>query len=291
MANLLCLSNELLIAIYSSSSTLQFAAALSGANKRLRAIWLEHTDHIVTEILKSHIEAYEDALELATLEETWTTDSPATTPVSIRQCLPRLLHNADLAASMAMHWKNKHSTDDGEKSESTTSTSAQASYYLMRKLLLARRHPEANLLRSLYTSLRILPEESLDVHEDFSDWLLHSGPSNDDAKASHGILKPEEEWDEYDKVEYRERGCVNWDDWEWVGEVFEGAACDSRHVEEEEEAEDKSSELYKIMFEVPEERYARRMREGPIVEFSPLPMLLQMAMNHRAQQAAEQQNA
>jgi hypothetical protein len=42
----------------------------------------------------------------------------------------------------------------------------------------------------------------------------------------HGILKPEEEWDEHDLQENESGGPVNWDYWDWVGDVLDTAMFD-----------------------------------------------------------------
>ena len=64
MAKLLDLSNELLIAVLAASPDILTALSLSGANWRLRGIWLEHADIIIEGIIRPNIPAYNDALVL-----------------------------------------------------------------------------------------------------------------------------------------------------------------------------------------------------------------------------------
>jgi len=86
MANLLSLSAELLVLIFSSSPSIQTAALLSSTNQRLRAVWLEHGDIIIASILEPQTPAYNDAVELAILEETWSHDTHPVTPIPVRLC-------------------------------------------------------------------------------------------------------------------------------------------------------------------------------------------------------------
>jgi hypothetical protein len=161
MAGLLSLSNELLIAIYSAVPTLESAVSLSGTSRRLRAVWLEHSNHIITSILSATTPAYEDALDLAVKEETWassgTSDTqsaqyrlrPASsttpTPVPARLCLPRLLQNAQLASSAAAAWMAEEFDRKYGGRFKGIHAPVEPSYYMMRKLLFAadtlRRRP------------------------------------------------------------------------------------------------------------------------------------------------------
>lgn len=237
MATLLSLSTELLIAIYSSSTTIQSAASLSSTDKRLRAIWLEHTDHIIAGILKARIPAFDNAVDLAILEEIWTDKdstqaaSPASKeiPTPLRKCLPRLLHNADLASSATAAWKVDLATIPPDHYLRRVSpTASHHSYYLMRKLLLARRNPKANLLRPLYLLLRTLSREVVQTYERFCSFLL-GGNADHEVQLPHNIRKPEEEWTEADEFEDEHNGIVLRDDWSWVGDVLDTAMMDDYH--------------------------------------------------------------
>ena len=250
MPGLLSLSNELLIGIYSAAPTLESAVSLSDTNRRLRAVWLEHSNHLIASILSVTIPAYEDALYLAVKEETWASSgssdtqsaqyrirpaSPTTpTTVPARLCLRRLMQNANLASSAADAWRlHEVEVDLDSRSGSifsrhasilteTPHATVEASYYMMRKLLFARRHPEARTLPALYAHLTTLPHSALRLHAHFAEWLRgHDTPY--EVKRPHGIIKPKEQWTEDEQWE-AEEFCyrdVHWDDWEWVNDVLD----------------------------------------------------------------------
>lgn len=229
MANLLSLSNELLIAIDSSSHAIQSAALLSATSRRLHAIWLEHSDHIITSILKPHIPDYEDAVDLAVLENTWTNDIPSSNPTPVSRCLPRLLWNADLASRAATAWAAWIADlEPNNYRRHKNFTSPHTSYYMMRKLHLARTHPGADLLPGLYETLRGSSNNTATTHAEISGWLL-SSYSDDEDKLPHGIPKPREEWTVGDEGEFEQRGYVIWGNWEWVGDVLDTAMIDVYH--------------------------------------------------------------
>ncbi|KAM0695550.1 hypothetical protein Q7P36_005910 [Cladosporium allicinum] len=246
MVGLLSLSNELLIDIYCAAPTLESAVSLSNTNRRLRAVWLEHSNHLIASILSATTPAYEDALDLAVMEETWASSgssdtqsaqyrlrpaSPTTpTTVPARLCLRRLLRNAQLASSVANAWR-VHDLDrrsgsifsrHGSILTDNPYASVEASYYMMRKLLFARRHPEAQTMPALYAHLCALPHSAIRLHADFAEWLRdHDTPY--EVKQPHGIIKPKEQWTEDEKWEADEF-ChlhVHWDDWEWVNDILD----------------------------------------------------------------------
>jgi len=100
-----------------------------------RAIWLEHSDNIIANILEPRISDYRDAAELAILEETWSDNGYRGDPIPVRLCLSHLLHNADLASSATVGWdayQAKLRSYQGYRPPKTTYTSIAASYYLTR---------------------------------------------------------------------------------------------------------------------------------------------------------------
>jgi hypothetical protein len=74
VAGLLSLSHERLILIY-SSSTIQSTVSLSSANTQLHSILLANNNQILESILRKEIPTYEDVVDFATLEETWTNNT------------------------------------------------------------------------------------------------------------------------------------------------------------------------------------------------------------------------
>lgn len=86
MAGLLSLPVELLVTVFISSS-IRSAVVLSGANRQLHAIWVEHSSHIVPSILLPKITAYENAVSLAIFEETRSKNTRLALPASERAVL------------------------------------------------------------------------------------------------------------------------------------------------------------------------------------------------------------
>lgn len=229
MANLLSLSTELLVLIYSSSPTIEIAALLSSTNQRLRAVWLEHGGIIIANILEPQIPASKDAVELAILEGTWTHNTHPVNPIPLRLCLSRLLHNADLALSATTEW-DEHKvclSNHLKRFPPRTYTSKQASYYLARKLLLARQRPESrrSLLPPLHKTLVTASIETLHTHDDLLAFLTMNAATHEE-RLRHGIPKPKEEWSLYDVYDDVQDAPIIRDEWEWVRNVLETAMMD-----------------------------------------------------------------
>lgn len=217
MANLLSLSNELLIAIYSSGNTIQSAVFFAATSQRLRAIWPVHSDHIIASILKPHIHA----VDLAVLEDTWTNVNPSSNTTTLSKCPPRLLWNANLASratTARAAWIADLEPSNYRKHESFTSP--HASYYMMRKLHLARTHPQADLLPGLFETLCVSHENTAITDAEISGWLLCSY-SDDEDRIPHSVLKPREEGTVCGENEFEHRGYVILGDWEWVRDSHE----------------------------------------------------------------------
>lgn len=229
MPTLVCLSNELLIAVYSASPTAQCAISLASTSRRLRAVWLEHSNQIIPNILTSQIPDYEDAVDLAVLEETWT-NTPQSNPHSLRQCLAHLLHNAELASSATAAWNAYIASMGSGYKPITNITSIPASYYLTRKLCLARQHREARLLPALYQTLCASPREAINTHVEFSCFLT-SSYNKEHERLKHGIhaCKPKEEWTEEDEW-YDEQGMhTNVEEWDYATDILDVAMLDRYH--------------------------------------------------------------
>lgn len=229
MANLLSLSAELLVLINSSSPTIETVAILSGTSQRLRDVWLEHGDVIIAKILEPQIPAYKDAVDLATLEETWANNTRPVNPIPVRLCLYRLLHNADLASSANTEWDEHEVSSNNylKRSSPTSYTPKHSSYFLARKLLLAREHPEsrASLLPPLHKALVTASIETLHTHADFLAFLTMNGSTHEE-RLRHGIPKPKEEWSLYDVYDDAQDAPIIRDEWDWVRNVVETAMMD-----------------------------------------------------------------
>lgn len=158
MSGLLTLSPELLVQVFTASETIRDALRLSATTRHLRAVWLEHSVQIIEGVLKPSIPAYDEAVALTVLE-TRVQSSPEHDP-TLRLCLPALLRNADLCASVCLG----HSLAREDK------PSPPASYYFLRRLALAFDHHQ--LRDDFYHEIRGMSRDALSICCNISHWLL-----------------------------------------------------------------------------------------------------------------------
>jgi hypothetical protein len=168
MVGLLSLSNELLIHVFSSCTTVTQAACLSMADDTLNSIWLKYKNQIAARVLRQQIPDYDDAADLAILEAIWinkktrlasvvASSTAAKVPVGLYAT--RLLHNASLAMSAtdareaALAGVGFHVVGSFPTVAPSRIFSLHAAYYLMRKIALAYSYPEARLQNTLYSTL------------------------------------------------------------------------------------------------------------------------------------------
>lgn len=225
MVNLLSLPNEMLICIYEHSSTVESAVSLSSVNRRLRSVWLNHTDHIAEAILRRQIPAYQDAVDLAVLEETLIDKTrlalPMTNQIPVRHYLSRLLRNASLASSATAAWaacEGGHASDRYQAK--LVHISPQAVYYLMRKIFFSHRWRSKCLDSHLYSTFDALSKDAMMPIDNFLCFLT-STYADYDERLKHGIPKPEEDWTEEDEWKDEENGHVNTEDWEYLDDVWD----------------------------------------------------------------------
>lgn len=161
MSHLLILSPELLKQIFSASDTVQDALSLAATSQYLRAVWLEHSDLIIEDILKPSIPAYAEAVSLA-ITETRLSLSLEVGP-HLRRCLGPLLLNADLCASACTAYAGARDDDP----------LPQLPYYLMRRFGLGLNHP--SFREDLYSELRSATREKLLLLASLSHWVVAWG--------------------------------------------------------------------------------------------------------------------
>jgi hypothetical protein len=201
MTTLLSLPNELIIHIYTHAPTLQAAACLSAVNRRLRSVWLENTNQIAEPILRRQIPAYDEAVDVAILEaEIYDSPhSPAKNDYPLHLYVNRLLNNASLASSATNAWTVDRGTLSAESLEilhpyDLSDNSQHASYYLLRKGVLAHQHPVAQLRRDILSTLRVASEDQVLMHTKLIDSMMGSFGTNPD-RCRHRILADEEDED------------------------------------------------------------------------------------------------
>jgi hypothetical protein len=85
---------------------------------------------------------------------------------------------------------------------------------MMRKLLFARRRPNAQTMPAVFAHLCALPPSAIHLHADFADWLTDP-KARYDVKQPHGMIKTEGKSteDEIWGVDSRDFDYVHWDDW------------------------------------------------------------------------------
>lgn len=144
---MLSLSNELLLALFAACPDIRTALSLASADRRLRGIWLEHSDIIIEELLRPTIPAYDEAVRLARGElrleqlnfdkadqteqqNTHTPDFP------VRACLPKLSRNAELCASAHGACAAFINPPNSARNFARTYASSPSSYYFLRRLVL-----------------------------------------------------------------------------------------------------------------------------------------------------------
>jgi hypothetical protein len=237
MVGLLSLSNELLIHVFSSCTTITQVACLSMADDTLNLIWLRYKNQIATSVLRQQIPEYEDAVELAILEEIWinkntrlasiVASNTNNTKIPVGLYARRLLNNASLAMS-ATDAREAVLADIGSWVPGTLTIlapnrlfSPHAAYYLMRKIALAYSYPEAQLQDALYSTLRgNYSEADAEALDQFCSFLCDT-PDDSGERGKHGIEKPRSEWtpeDGWDEGD--EWGYVIAEPWKYVEEVI-----------------------------------------------------------------------
>jgi hypothetical protein len=206
MPHLLTMPTELLIEIFAANDTVIDALHLSATNRYLNAIWFEHSEQVIIEkILRPSLPAYDEAVRLAYLETQLesSVDNPPT--LSLRNCLPILLRNADLCASLYLAYSPvcKHAA------------SPAVSYYFLRRIGLGFIHYQ--LRDDLYLELRSMSKEALEIPRNLGKWL--DKPSSWEEKVRQGVS---EEWQ-------RDQADImgNWETTPWdYAECVLGGAID-----------------------------------------------------------------
>jgi hypothetical protein len=144
-----------------------------------------------TDALRSKIVAYELAVDLALAEERLEGHSTAFTTAN--PPIERLLSNHDLAKSAATAFQdwldNQRATSYRRK---ITFACPYTAYYLVRKLALAYRHPQAQLQISLLDTLKTSSSETLHTNAELMVFL--GGQAEEDERIKHGMPMPREDW-------------------------------------------------------------------------------------------------
>lgn len=231
MTTLHSLSNELLVHVFSSCPTIQSAMSLSKVDKTLHSIWHMHNNQIAESVLRQQIPDYEDAVDLAILEQVWTNDNTQLATPPFSKVTTQLLHNAEIAADATDAWVWTANRDDVFPPEILSPflhKSTYAAYYHMPKIVLSYLYPEARLQNSICATLRLYPEED---HNGL--YIFYVTLGRKDAKlrdrGKHGIDKPWSEWKQYEWQMWEESKSpltIVSDPWKYVDTVLDALVED-----------------------------------------------------------------
>lgn len=198
MAALLLLPNEILINILIATPSTRALLYLSSVNRHMRAIWLEHSQHITFSAYKRNILHIQQAITLTLTEvECSEVSIPRTKdfqlaardltrpPSSLGFCLPRVLRNAGLASSVCDAAENNRTLYKITWPTEGKRTELLRAYYLIRHTILAYDHP---LLRpSVFSALSACTEQTHDANYWLVNSLIMAAPIQ--LIKSHGLLE------------------------------------------------------------------------------------------------------
>lgn len=199
MASLQHLPTELLIELLIARPTAQTLLQLSSINRHMRAVWLEHSKHIIIANYKQRIPHIRQAIAL-TLTEVQSGEIPKSPndhsspaapkgardqpPPPIRLYLPRVVHNARLASAACDDLAKI--TRAGDRSWQATEdpyTDSLRAYYLSCHIALAWDHPQ--LRPTVMTTLSETPYDMLQECEHLF-FPLTASPSSE-IHSAHAI--------------------------------------------------------------------------------------------------------
>jgi hypothetical protein len=229
MAALEGLPNELIGRVFGLCPDLHTAVSLSATNRWLRGIWLQGAERYTFEIRISNIIAYEQAVDLAIAEERLEGQLGPSAAVDtanppFRHYAARLLRNEELANSAAtafQDWLDNQPPSCYRRKMAFNCP--HTAYYLLRKLVLAYRHPQAGSQSSLLETLRTSSLVTLDTNDEMSIFLC--GQASHDERMKHGIPMPEEDW----PIEEEYASGVDLPEWDYADEVVHCARVDYVH--------------------------------------------------------------
>jgi hypothetical protein len=142
MTTLLSLPNEILIDILIAAPTTRTLLSLTNVNRRMRSIWLEHSQHIIVSAYRTKIPHIKEAIALTLVEAQYGELLTLGGRPALHLYLPRVLCNAGLAKSVCdaayrdnCLYKITWATEDRY-------TELLRAYHLISYTLLAYDHPE-----------------------------------------------------------------------------------------------------------------------------------------------------
>jgi len=179
MTGLLSLPNELLIQILSVSPTTRVLCDLAHVNKRMRAILLQHSEQIITDIYTPKMPYFQDAVDFTLAEARRaaiaTTDVAAPEVQPLYRHLPQILRHVDLAVKTCdqfTEFRKSLPQDDPWYEESTTSL--HGAYFIVRRAMLGYILPE--MRPGLRSEVRSLDSSHTETSQKLLDYIRNYAP-------------------------------------------------------------------------------------------------------------------
>ena len=142
MTTLLSLPSEIIIDILIAAPTTRTLLRLSCVSRRIRAIWQEHSQHIIVSNYKTKIPHIEEAISLTLLEAQCGEVPCLGEQLKLHLYLPRVLRNAGLATSVCDAANRDNTLEKIEWETEDKYSELLRAYYLICHTLLAYDHPE-----------------------------------------------------------------------------------------------------------------------------------------------------
>lgn len=142
MTTLLSLPSEIIIDILIAAPTTRTLLHLSCVSRRIRAIWQEHSQHIIASAYKTKIPHIEEAISLTLLEAQCGEVPCLGEQLKLHLYLPRVLRNAGLATSVCDAANRDNTLHHIDWEPENPYTDMIRAYYLIRHIILAYDNPE-----------------------------------------------------------------------------------------------------------------------------------------------------
>lgn len=181
MIGLLSLPNELLIQILSLSPATRTRCDLARVNKRMRAIWLQHSEQVITDVYNSMMPYFQDAVDftLAQARQATTITIDIASPEAQPLChhLPQILRNIDLAIITCDQLTRPFESSPKYRPWlHQANPSLHAAYFLVRRVVLAYALPGTR--SGLHPELRSLSLEGVETARNVICRIFDNAPRN-----------------------------------------------------------------------------------------------------------------
>jgi hypothetical protein len=174
MTGLLSLPNELLIRLLGASPTTRSLLIFARVNRQLHAVWMAHSDQIITDVYNLEMPHFQDAVDFTLAQAcqavSMTTNAPASEAGPPCRHLPRILRDVDLAVKTCdqfTQFRNSLPPDDLWYEEPTTSL--YGAYFILRRAVMGYTLPE--LRPGLRSELRSLQASDLETSQRLLDYI------------------------------------------------------------------------------------------------------------------------